>query len=156
MTSQVPAERAVTGEAHELAPQRLRERDLLSSRKGVVARRDQHQPVGPEREGLQPREVGVTGRDADLGVLGGDPSAYAAYASAVRAEFAVVDDETFRVGRSRVLADLLERPSLFSTAAGRNRWEQRARDNLAAELALLRSSAGVAPGDAADRPPATA
>lgn len=49
---QVPAESAVAGEAHKLAPQRLRERDPPPARQHVATRRDQHQSVGPERPHL--------------------------------------------------------------------------------------------------------
>ncbi|MFF1413543.1 hypothetical protein ACFVX6_27815 [Streptomyces sp. NPDC058289] len=75
--------------------------------------------------------------DADLGVLAGTAEEYAAYAAAVRAEYAFVPDEAFRAGRAAVLRQLLELPRLFRTAYGAARWEAPARANLAAELAEL-------------------
>jgi predicted metal-dependent HD superfamily phosphohydrolase len=84
--------------------------------------------------------------DADLAVLGGAPAAYAAYAAAVRTEYAAVDDEAFRDGRAAVLERLLGLRPLFRTAAGRERWEERARRNLSGELALLRAGASGAAG----------
>jgi predicted metal-dependent HD superfamily phosphohydrolase len=78
--------------------------------------------------------------DADLAVLAGPPDAYQAYATAVRREYRHLSDPAFRRGRSRVLADLLARPRLYATAAGRRRWEVTARANLAAELATLSSA----------------
>ncbi|MFJ8163554.1 hypothetical protein ACIRBY_21885 [Streptomyces sp. NPDC096136] len=78
--------------------------------------------------------------DADLAVLAGhpdDPGAYAAYAAAVRAEYAFVPDEAFRTGRAAVLRQLLGLPRLFRTPYGTAHWEAPARRNLAAELAAL-------------------
>lgn len=75
--------------------------------------------------------------DADLAVLGGDTAAYEEYRRRVRREYGQLDDEQWAAGRSAVLRDLLDRPRLFATAAGRDRWERKARRNLAAELATL-------------------
>ena len=75
--------------------------------------------------------------DADLAVLGSEPAAYEAYVTGVRAEYGALDDEQWRTGRGAVLRRLLGRQPLFSTEAGRSRWERRARANMAAELASL-------------------
>lgn len=75
--------------------------------------------------------------DADLAVLAGDPAAYAAYAAAVREEYAFVPDEDFRAGRAAVLRQLLSLPRLFRTSYGHDRWENTARRNLSTELDLL-------------------
>ncbi|GAA4607964.1 hypothetical protein GCM10023195_30730 [Actinoallomurus liliacearum] len=76
--------------------------------------------------------------DADLAILAADPERYAAYAAAVREEYAAVPDEAFRHGRADVLRALLDAPALFRTAPGRERWETAARHNLETELMLLR------------------
>ncbi|MGW7357742.1 HD domain-containing protein [Streptomyces sp. NPDC054802] len=78
--------------------------------------------------------------DADLAVLAADPQAYAAYAAAVRDEYAFVPDEAFRDGRAGVLRHLLGLPKLFRTPHGQREWEQRARHNLTVELELLAAS----------------
>ena len=75
--------------------------------------------------------------DADLGILAADPARYASYTAGVRREYAHVPDADFAVGRSAILRDLLAKPTLFHTAAARERWEQRARDNVARELEEL-------------------
>jgi predicted metal-dependent HD superfamily phosphohydrolase len=75
--------------------------------------------------------------DADLAVLAGEPDGYAAYTAAVRAEFAHVPDEAFRTGRAAVLRRLTALPSLYRVPALHERWEERARANLAAELQAL-------------------
>ncbi|XRQ04445.1 HD domain-containing protein [Actinomadura welshii] len=75
--------------------------------------------------------------DADLAILGADPDTYAAYTAAVREEYAFVPDEFFRAGRAEVLNGLLALPRLFHTPPARERFEERARENMQAELALL-------------------
>jgi predicted metal-dependent HD superfamily phosphohydrolase len=75
--------------------------------------------------------------DADLAVLAGDHDAYAAYAAAIRREYAHVPDEDFRAGRARVLTALLELPSIYRLAPLRERWEAPARANLERELGQL-------------------
>ena len=89
--------------------------------------------------------------DADLAVLAGPPDAYAAYASAVREEYAHLPDEAFTAGRIAVLERLLELPALYRLPAVAETWTPRARANLRAELALLRARAG---GASAGPPPA--
>jgi predicted metal-dependent HD superfamily phosphohydrolase len=80
--------------------------------------------------------------DADLAVLAGPPEAYAAYASAVREEYAHLSDEEFTAGRTAVLEALLALPALYRLPATTEAWTRRARANLTAELALLRARAG--------------
>jgi predicted metal-dependent HD superfamily phosphohydrolase len=74
--------------------------------------------------------------DADLSVLGSEPLRYRAYAAAVREEYAGVPDDVFKHARAQVLRALLDGP-LFHTPAGRERWEQLARRNIAEEVAEL-------------------
>lgn len=77
--------------------------------------------------------------DADLAILAADPERYADYVSGVRREYAHVDDAVFATGRAHVLGELLDTSTLFATTAGRSRWEERARANVAAELTVLSS-----------------
>ncbi|MDH6706483.1 putative metal-dependent HD superfamily phosphohydrolase [Kitasatospora sp. MAA19] len=72
--------------------------------------------------------------DADLAVLGGAPEAYAAYAAAVRAEYAFVPEPDFRAGRAAILRQLLALPALYRTPAAHARFDAPARANLTAEL----------------------
>jgi predicted metal-dependent HD superfamily phosphohydrolase len=81
--------------------------------------------------------------DADLAVLGGVPEEYAAYAAAVRQEYAHVPDDQFRPGRLDVLQRLSARERLFNTDGARARWEQTARRNIETELILLRAGASA-------------
>ncbi|MDL9936635.1 hypothetical protein QSJ18_07770 [Gordonia sp. ABSL1-1] len=75
--------------------------------------------------------------DADLAVLAAEPADYQAYARAVREEYLAVPDDLYCAGRADVLGRLLNQPNLFHTKVGIARWEDRARDNLAGEIARL-------------------
>jgi predicted metal-dependent HD superfamily phosphohydrolase len=78
--------------------------------------------------------------DADLAILASRADRYADYVAGVRAEHASVDDAAFAAGRAAVLEDLLAKPTLFHTAAARQRWEAAARANAEREVSSLRSS----------------
>jgi predicted metal-dependent HD superfamily phosphohydrolase len=78
--------------------------------------------------------------DADLAVLAAPAESYAAYASAVRAEYGHLSDEEFTAGRTAVLEHLLALPTLYRTP-GAQPWTEAARANMGAELVLLRRRA---------------
>ncbi len=78
--------------------------------------------------------------DADLGILAAPAGRYAGYVSAVRTEYAHLDDETFTAGRALVLADLLDKPRLFHTRYAAEHWEAPARANASRELEGLRAA----------------
>ena len=70
-------------------------------------------------------------------MLGADAGRYARYAADVREEYATVDDEAFRAGRTAVLRTLLDRPRLYVTDEGHRRWDAAARSNLRDEISRL-------------------
>lgn len=76
--------------------------------------------------------------DADLAILGAEPSGYHAYVNGVRAEYDHVDDAQWRTGRTAVLQHFLDHPRLFATDYMHAAFEHRARANIEAELAALR------------------
>jgi predicted metal-dependent HD superfamily phosphohydrolase len=76
--------------------------------------------------------------DADLAILAAPPQRYAEYVAGVRAEYAAVPEEDFRLGRLAILEALEEKSALFATEHARRHWEPAARANLAAEIARLR------------------
>ncbi|KAB2343426.1 HD domain-containing protein [Actinomadura rudentiformis] len=119
-----------------LAERMLADTDVTPERLAEVSRlivlTETHAPEGDDRNG----QVLC---DADLAILGSDPERYAAYAAAVREEYAFVPDEFFKPGRADVLAGLLELPALFHTAPARERFEAAARHNIETELMLLRA-----------------
>lgn len=75
--------------------------------------------------------------DADLAILAAGPERYDDYTAGVRAEYATVPERAFREGRRLVLEDLLAKDTLFHTPAARERWEDRARANVRAEIEEL-------------------
>ncbi len=75
--------------------------------------------------------------DADLAILGTAPAEYDRYAAAIRREYSWVLPDAYRVGRTRVLQDFLQRPRIYSTPKMWLRAESRARDNLRREIAAL-------------------
>jgi predicted metal-dependent HD superfamily phosphohydrolase len=75
--------------------------------------------------------------DADLAILAAGRERYDAYVAGVRQEYAEVPDADFRAGRKAVLEDLLAHDTLFHSDAARERWEERARANVSAEVAAL-------------------
>src|SRR5262249_19795626 len=109
--------------------------DVPASRVSEVARLVRltatHDPMPGDRNG------GLL-TDADLAILAAPAAEYVAYTRAVRAEYAFVPDVAFAVGRTQVLQNLLALSRLFHTPALRERWEDSARANIAAELASLR------------------
>jgi predicted metal-dependent HD superfamily phosphohydrolase len=75
--------------------------------------------------------------DLDLSVLGAERAMYAAYAAAIRREYAVVPDLIYRPGRRRVLAEFRARPRIYATPRLYEAWEGAARANLEWESAAL-------------------
>jgi predicted metal-dependent HD superfamily phosphohydrolase len=125
--------------ANERASARLARRDLASigwgddavDRVGAMIEATEHRASAAEPA------TGDTAilLDADLAILGADPAAYSTYVAGIRAEYRHVSDDDWRTGRAEVLHGFLERPTIYLTSSGRDRWEARARANLAAELA---------------------
>lgn len=72
--------------------------------------------------------------DLDLSVLGASEAMYRQYSNAIRTEYNWVPLDQYRTGRSKVLQDFLQRPSLYFTPAMTAEFEQRARINLQSEL----------------------
>lgn len=73
----------------------------------------------------------------DLAVLGGAPADYNAYAAGVRQEYAHVPQDAFRAGRARVMQQFLDARAIYPDPAFRSRLEERARANIAREIADL-------------------
>lgn len=76
--------------------------------------------------------------DVDLSILGRDALRFMDYEHAIEEEYAPSSTLAFRCARGRFLAAVLARPQIFRTAAFRERYEQRARAQVAALLASPR------------------
>src|SRR5262245_9035275 len=98
----------------------------------VLATRHASEPSAPQDDWDRALLV-----DLDLSILGADRPDYAAYAQAIRREYAVYPDLIYRPGRRRVLGEFLARPRIYRTHRLHELWDAAARANLAGELAKL-------------------
>lgn len=73
----------------------------------------------------------------DLSILGAEPDRYAAYARAIREEYAHVPEPLYRAGRAAIMGRFLESPALFADPVWAERYEAQARANIAREIAEL-------------------
>jgi len=76
-------------------------------------------------------------RDADLAILASPPQRYANYAALIRVEASALGDMRFHEARGRFLKEFLGRDKLFYLEGWAPLLEERARKNLAAELASI-------------------
>ncbi|MCC3217585.1 hypothetical protein LIV57_20185 [Chryseobacterium sp. X308] len=76
--------------------------------------------------------------DADLSVLGKDFKTYLEYTQNIRKEYSIYPDFLYKPGRKKVLKHFLELESIFKTEYFKERYEARAKENIAAELQLLK------------------
>jgi predicted metal-dependent HD superfamily phosphohydrolase len=133
-----------THPANERASARLARRDLTSlgwseervEQVATLIEATEHGATVRGTDGQPPHDTAIL-VDADLAILGADPATYADYVTEIRSEYRHVDDEAWCNGRSAVLRGFLDRPTIFSTATGRDRWESTARSNITDELAGL-------------------
>ena len=75
--------------------------------------------------------------DLDLSVLAATPAEYDAYAQAIRREYAHIPDKLYRLGRGRILEGFLARDQIYRTEQLHVLWDERARVNIAGEIAGL-------------------
>lgn len=105
----------------------------------LVRLTETHRPLDDDPEGCALS-------DADLAILAAPAERYASYTAAVRREYAHLDDDVFRAGRTQVLEALAEKRPLFHTAYAREHWEEPARANLERELTELTGPTGPTAG----------
>ena len=77
--------------------------------------------------------------DGDLANLGAGDETYLAYSEAIRREYSWVPDAAYREGRLKVLTSFLGRERLYYTGPVAERFEARARSNMANEIRTLTS-----------------
>lgn len=75
--------------------------------------------------------------DADLSILGQNAQIYAIYCKSLRKEYAAYSDDTYRLGRRKVLLHFLQMQQIFKTPYFFNQFENSARTNLKAELQAI-------------------
>ena len=86
-------------------------------------------PVGRDAEVLV---------DIDLSILGAEAARFDEYEVQVREEYSWVPESLYRAARSKVLEMFVSREWIYSTEPFRDKYEARARDNIARSLARLR------------------
>ncbi len=77
--------------------------------------------------------------DIDLSILGRDEQTFEEYEKGVRMEYGWVHEDSFRKGRTEILNGFLERDSIYQTGYFREKYEEKARDNLRHSISLLKS-----------------
>ncbi len=75
--------------------------------------------------------------DADLTVLGASEKEYKTYLQNVRREYAIYDDVRYAKGRKKVLKHFLAKEKIYESSHFYERYEVKARENLAWELSDL-------------------
>ncbi|MDB6112607.1 MAG: hypothetical protein JWR69_4357 [Pedosphaera sp.] len=78
--------------------------------------------------------------DVDLSILGQSAGKFDEYENQIRREYAWVENEAFRAGRSTILKSFLQRPSIYWTEFFREKYEKSARENLARSIARLQGA----------------
>jgi predicted metal-dependent HD superfamily phosphohydrolase len=103
--------------------------DVEQVRRLVLATERHEAPLG---DGLA-----AAFHDADLWILAAPEDRFDEYCEQVRQEYAAVPDAAYATGRTAVLQPFLRRDTVYATRYGRRVWGERARVNLARELARL-------------------
>jgi predicted metal-dependent HD superfamily phosphohydrolase len=77
--------------------------------------------------------------DFDMSILGAGWAAYEAYTHQVRREYRIYPDKIYYPGRKQFLQHCLQAEHIFQTPVFRDRYEAKARENMAQELANMPS-----------------
>lgn len=90
-------------------------------------------------EGLTPADRSDMAEflDMDLSILGARTEVFDTYEQAIRREYAFVPEALYREARRGILQRFVERPRLYFSDWGQERFEATARVNLAASIAAL-------------------
>ncbi|HEU4552022.1 MAG TPA: hypothetical protein VFS25_04275 [Chitinophaga sp.] len=75
--------------------------------------------------------------DFDMAILGSPADEYRQYAQQIREEYYIYTDRVYNLGRSKVLQQFRQMPHIYGTEIFRTRYEKQARENIAAEIAVL-------------------
>lgn len=75
--------------------------------------------------------------DADLAILGSSEQEYQEYAQAIRQEYNWIPEREYRLGRKQILQNFLQRDKIYATERLFTALEEKARQNMLAEVATL-------------------
>lgn len=76
--------------------------------------------------------------DVDLAILGASRKRFEEYERAIRREYSWVPEQVFRTRRTEILERFLQRPTIYTSAWCRERFESAARENIERSLRVLR------------------
>lgn len=77
--------------------------------------------------------------DADLSILGQPWEVYQQYKSNIRKEYQIYPDSIFYAGRKKMLEHFLRMECIYKTPSFRQRYEEKAKENLRKEYRLLQA-----------------
>lgn len=75
--------------------------------------------------------------DADLAILGQDWKIYENYTQQIRKEYSIYPDFMYKPGRKKVLIHFLEFEEIFKTDYFKEKYEDKARENIQKEISML-------------------
>lgn len=75
--------------------------------------------------------------DADLAILGSNPYEYQKYTEQIREEYAIYPDFIYNAGRKKALQHFLQMEHIYKTDYFINKYEEKARENIANEIVVL-------------------
>lgn len=75
--------------------------------------------------------------DADLAILGQDWKIYENYTQQIRKEYSIYPDFLYNPGRKKVLIHFLEFEEIFKTDYFKEKYEEKARENIQREILIL-------------------
>jgi predicted metal-dependent HD superfamily phosphohydrolase len=101
---------------------------ITSIRELILATRHIHPPPTPDARLLV---------DIDLSILGQPPDVFGVYERAIRAEYSRVSEESYKIGRSRILRGFLDKPAIYCTDGFEKKYGLQARENIMKALAAL-------------------
>jgi len=96
--------------------------EILDSTKKIILVTDHKTPVENKDEALAV--------DSDLSIFGKPEGVFEDYDKNIRLEYSWVPEEAYRTRRKQVLRSFLDRPWIYYTRPFREKYEEKARDNL--------------------------
>lgn len=114
---------------HELS--RFLPKKLIETASELILATQKHQLADPNNSDM------AYFLDMDLAILGQDTEIYQTYVKAIRQEYHHISESDFRLGRTVVLQNFLQRERLFFSDYFFDKYETQARQNLAQEIVQL-------------------
>jgi predicted metal-dependent HD superfamily phosphohydrolase len=121
-------EKSAEWAVHELRRAAVSPERIARVKDHILATRHSALPKGRDQELLV---------DIDLSILGAEPERFKEYERQVREEYSYIPGVIFRRNRKKILKKFLDRCPIYSTLKLRQRFEDRARENLALSISEI-------------------